>query len=471
MELTLAHWFYLAGTLIILLTMLFRKNVVVPAIIATFAVAFAYTGTMEAALQSTFRASLEAATSLFDIFLIIAIMTALLAALQDIGADEKMITPLQKWMINGHVSFFVLIVITYVISLFFWPTPAVPLVGAILIPVAVRAGLPPLAAGVAIALAGQGMALSSDYIIQIAPSLSASAGNLDVATVADRALILSLITGVIAIGLAYLFIRKSIRRPDAAHLQAWKELDGGKEITKRMTQTGKETQAKLFAVLVPLTFLGMVAYMVYEKISRSGELDGGGGAAFIGGAACLLLIITVASSNWKTALEKVSDHIINGFLFAFKAMGVVLPIAGFFFLGNDENATVILGNAEGAPAFLFDLILAAEPFIPHHDLLAAFGILIIGMITGLDGSGFSGLPLTGSLSGPLSSTMGMDAATLAALGQMGAIWVGGGTLIAWSSLVAVAGFAKVPVMELVRKCFLPVICGLFAAACLAVWIF
>ncbi|WP_180320582.1 hypothetical protein [Alkalihalobacterium alkalinitrilicum] len=35
------------------------------------------------------------------------------------------------------------------------------------------------------------------------------------------------------------------------------------------------------------------------------------------------------------------------------------------------------------------------------------------MITGLDGSGFSGLPLVGALSGALSPTVGVDAATLA----------------------------------------------------------
>lgn len=58
---------------------------------------------------------------------------------------------------------------------------------------------------------------------------------------------------------------------------------------------------------------------------------------------------------------------------------------------------------------------------------------MIGMITGLDGSGFSGLPLTGALAGALAPVSGIDPATLAAIGQMGAVWVGGGTLIAWSS--------------------------------------
>src|SRR5699024_1259553 len=143
----------------------------------------------------------------------------------------------------------------------------------------------------------------------------------------------------------------------------------------------------------------------------------------------------------------------------------------FFFLGNDETAAQILRISDGAPAFLFELILASDHMIPNNDFLAAFGILIIGMITGLDGSGFSGLPLTGALAGPLGTTMGIDPATLAAIGQMGAIWVGGGTLVAWSSLVAVAGFAKVPLLELVRKSFIPVVLGLFISTIFAVIFF
>src|SRR5690625_4197843 len=126
-------------------------------------------------------------------------------------------------MRNGHISFIVLVVVTYAISLFIWPSPAVTLVGAILIPVAIRAGLPPVGAGIAISLAGQGMALSSDYIIQIAPTLSASASNLSVSVVADRALILSIITGVIAIGLAYLYLRKTVQAPSEKHLKVWEE--------------------------------------------------------------------------------------------------------------------------------------------------------------------------------------------------------------------------------------------------------
>ncbi len=469
---TLAHWLYLGGTLFIIGTMLFRRNVVVPAIASTFLVCLFYSSSMGIALQSTFRASLVAASSLFDIFLIIAVMTALLSALKDLGADQKMILPFQQVMRNGHISFLVLIIVTYAISMFFWPTPAVPLVGAILIPVAVRAGLPPIGAGIAISLAGQGMALSSDYIIQIAPTLSAAPGDLSVSMVSDRGLILSIVTGVVAIGLAYLMLRKQIQKPSELHLQKWEKDgmdDANKKATKIETPTvAKIKKAKLFAIVVPLVFLGIVSYMVYAKVAAVTDIEGGEGAALIGGGALLLLLFATFSNDRKRALEKVSNYIIEGLVFAFKAMGIVLPIAGFFFLGNDETAAQILGMSDDAPAFLFDLIVAGEGFIPQYPIFAAFGILIIGMISGLDGSGFSGLPLTGALAAPLGTTMGMEPETMAAIGQMGAIWVGGGTLIAWSSLVAVAGFAKVPVMELVRKSFFPVVIGLLASTIFAI---
>lgn len=74
-------------------------------------------------------------------------------------------------------------------------------------------------------------------------------------------------------------------------------------------------------------------------------------------------------------------------------------------------------------------------YVPQHTLVSAFAILLIGMITDLDGAGFSRLPLTGALASTMESGA-IDANTLAAIGQMGAIWTGGGTLIAWSPLIA-----------------------------------
>ena len=104
--------------------------------------------------------------------------------------------------------------------------------------------------------------------------------------------------------------------------------------------------------------------------------------------------------------------------------------------------------------------MSAQSAIPQNAYVTAIGILLIGMIAGLEGSGFSGLPLTGSLAGTLGPATGVEPETPAAIGQMGNIWSGGGTLVAWSSLIAVAGFARVSVIELARMCFLPVVIGL-----------
>ncbi|MFN5673034.1 MAG: hypothetical protein ACK47P_38175, partial [Bradyrhizobium sp.] len=178
------------------------------------------------------------------------------------------------------------------------------------------------------------------------------------------------------------------------------------------------------------------------------------------------------SENLRKFLDTSADHVTEGFVFAFKAMGSVLPIAGFFFLGAEPGLSApILGvPAAQAPSLLFELIQTAQAWIPGNEFFVAFGILISGMITGIDGSGFAGLPLTGSLSGALAPSVGMQPATLAAIGQMGAVWTGGGTLVAWSSLIAVAGFARVPVFQIVRTAMVPVLTGLAVSTVCAVLI-
>lgn len=471
MELTLSHWLYGLFTLIIIGTMIFRKGVVLPTLLGTFVIAWVFKGNLVEGFTAIFNANLVAAQELFNIFLIITFMIALLNSLRDLGADQRMIQPIQKMMINGHVSFFVLIAVTYVISLFFWPTPAVPLICALLVPAAVRSGLPAMTAAVVIAIAGQGMALSSDYIVQVAPSLSAKSAGIETSIVADKSLWLSLITGGVALLLAYLLHRKSIRsKGDPLNDQDLQRLQSSTAAKNEVRTHHLTGWSKLFSILVPVALLAVVIYMIYTKLSfgRMSGLEGGDGAAFIGGVAVILLLLSTVAFGRQHALDYISNHITDGFVFAFKAMGPVIPIAGFFFLGSNEFSGSILGVEADAPAFLFDIVQSTQEFLPQNVLLVAFSVLLIGIITGLDGSGFSGLPLTGALAASLQ-TSSIDSGTLAAIGQMGAIWTGGGTIVAWSSLIAIAGFCGVPVMDLVRKNFIPVILGLIISTIAAVY--
>ena len=498
-----AHWAYLAGVLVIILTMAFRANVVVPSVLATVVVAFAWSGSLITGIGSIFSASMVAAKELFNIFLIIALMTALLNSLKALGSDIRMVKPFRAVMKNGHIAYFILALVTYLISLFFWPTPAVPLVAAVLLPAAIAAGLPPIAGAMAIAIAGQGMALSSDYVIGVAPGISAkAAGGISAIAVADKALLLSWVVGLIALFLSYIKIRKLVVPGNTALLERWEtspvgmnaQVEGSGAFDKAEIARGtaheedlgtnSELEAalkkdkrlvgasKLFAVVTPLAFLLVILVMLGPKfIAGAPDLKGGDAAMLIGGVAALLMIwATTAALGFRKMLDGAADHVTDGFVFAFKAMGSVLPIAGFFFIGSSETAGSILGIAPGqpVPSLLFELVQAGQHLIPDSKLLVSFGVLIMGMITGIDGSGFSGLPLTGTLSGALGPASGMDVSALAALGQMGSVWTGGGTLIAWSSLIAVAGFARVNVLELARALLIPVLIGLTASVFTAV---
>jgi len=300
-----AHWAYLVGVLVIIMTMVLRANVVVPSVIGTLVVVTAVTGSPIQGVISIFSASFVAAKELFNIFLVIAFMTALLNALKRLEADVRMVAPFRKVMVNGTSSFLVIGVATYFISLFFWPTPAVPLVSAILLPAAIAAGLPPLVGAMVIALCGQGMALSSDYIIGVAPSISAKAAGVgaNVAVLADRALVLSWITGAVALVLVFVFMRRQFRAPSDRWLDDWMHHtpDGalnqvasqgthdkaeiargtaGGDALECKSLTDRETRySRMLAVATPLVFLAVIGIMAMPHLMPSLPPLRGGDAA------------------------------------------------------------------------------------------------------------------------------------------------------------------------------------------------
>ena len=198
-------------------------------------------------------------------------------------------------------------------------------------------------------------------------------------------------------------------------------------------------------------------------------LDSGHGAALVGGLALLLIVAVTLARHGENKLERVGEHVVEGLLFAFRAMGIVIPVAGFVLIGiSDFAGRIMLLPADATPpGFLFDLIASGQHLIPDSPVFVMFAMLIAGMLIGLDGSGWAGLPFTGELADALAQTSGADTATLAAIAQNAAGWTGGGTLIIWSSLVAVAGLSGVPVITLARKLFIPVVAGLIVSTVIA----
>lgn len=446
-QITLSHWVFLIVMLAVIVAMIMRRGVLLITMIGVFCVALSYQKNFITAIQSMFNAFMEAGTDLFDIMLVIALMVAMLKTMEKMGADYLMVAPIKKVLHKPTTAFFTLGIIMYLSALFFWPTPATALVGTILIPVAVKAGLPAIAAAVSVNILGHGMALSGDLILQGAPAITSSNANVPIEEILVKGGILSVTAGVVAITVAFFMLRKEIAKGSSGE-------SGLVEAQPRETYTGG---ARFMAIAVPLTYLGLLIYMITTKTR------GGDATALLGGTAAAFIVIGSILNYGEKALEATADLLREGMLFAIKIFAVVIPIAGFFFMGSPNIAPKILG--EGAPGFLFDLGSAFANIMPLSKIPVAIGVMITGIITGLDGSGFSGLPLVGSLANALGTPMGIDVAALAAIGQIGAVFSGGGTLTAWAfGLVAVAGVSGVSPQELARKNFIPVACGLAAAA-------
>lgn len=324
------------------------------------------------------------------------------------------------------------------------------MVGPMLTPIAVRAGLPIIGVAMAMNLFGHGIALSGDFVIQGAPKLTSSAAGVTVGQIIHASIPLVITTGVIATVLAFVNLRRDISK-GVLSTPPTMEL---KEAIKA------SPAAKIAAVLVPLVFVGTIVTTITMG------LKGDDATALIGGVSLLLFVVIAFLEHRQRAHVVVMKHVQDGFTFSMKIFAPVIPIAGFFFMGSPDVAPQILGK--GAPGYLFDLGKALAAHVPLSTVTVAIIVVLVGIIAGLDGSGFSGLVLVGTLAQALGTPVGANIAVLAALGQMGSVWSGGGTLVPWGVL-DVAGVTGVNPEELTRRNFLPVICGLAGATVVAIF--
>ncbi|WAH38263.1 hypothetical protein [Alicyclobacillus dauci] len=323
------------------------------------------------------------------------------------------------------------------------------MVGPMLMPIAVRAGLPIIGVAMTMNLFGHGIALSGDFIIQGAPKLTSSAAGVTVGQILHASIPLVITTGVLATVIGYWRLRRDMKR-GAVEVPKKLEFKQEKEVS---------TAARISAVLVPVVLLATIVTTIAMG------LKGGDATAFIGGVSFLLFIVIAFLEHKQHAHKAAMRYVQDGFTFSMKIFAPVIPIAGFFFMGSPDVAPQILGK--GAPGYLFDLGRALAAHVPLSMVTVAIIVVLVGIIAGLDGSGFSGLVLVGTLAQALGTPIGANIAVLAALGQMGSVWSGGGTLVPWGVL-DVAGVTGVDPEHLTRRNFIPVVVGLAGATVVAI---
>ena len=459
--LTSLHYVYLLFIFIIIAAMVMKKDTSLICIVGVFILGLLGTSSIYKSLMGIFNSFVYATKELMPTIFIISVITAMSSVLMNTGINEEIVSPFKKVIKSYSRAYWTIGIVMMLVSWFFWPSPATALIGALFLPIAVKVGLPAIGVAIAMNLFGHGIALSSDYIIQAAPKLTADAAGLEVSQVISASIPLTIVMGLVTVAAAFYFLRKEIKA-GVYKKELNTETVKGEEIKKAYPFSSKVR--KLLALLILMMFVADIVLMYLFK------LQGGDATALIGGTATIILLIVALLAYKVEALDKVTSHMVEGLQFGFRIFGVVIPIAAFFYLGDsaliDIFGKILPQNSHG---IVNDLGVALAHIVPVNSVVASGALTVVGAITGLDGSGFSGISLVGSIAKLFSTALGGGVATLTALGQIAGIWVGGGTIVPWAVIPA-AAICGVDPFELARKNLKPVVIGLLVTTIVAMFL-
>jgi hypothetical protein len=460
-ELTAAHWVYAFFVILILVTMALRKDTPLVCIVASFVLSWVVTGDLLKAVQAVYNSVSVAFSELLGIVVIISLIVAMAKMLEETGLAEMMFRPVRETIKSPGVAFWVMGSVIMIVAWVIWPSPAIALVGALLLPGAIKAGLPPICAAMAISMFGYGCALTTDFIIQGAPGITSKASGVAVADIMWRSVPMLIVWAAIALPLSYRAVRKEIRAGGGKPIE-WAPFEITPEV---MAEREKWTQGcagfrrlalPVIAILFALDVLGMLVF----------KLRGGDATALLGGTVGIIMVfVAIGAYGWE-GFGKLSEHTRAGFMFGVRIFAPVFLIASFFFMGAPGTAKAVFG--EGAKGLLFDLGQALANTVPLSKIPIAIIQAVVAGLTGLDGSGFAGLPLVGTLAQALGGPAHLDIATLGALGQYFAVAVGGGTIIPWAVIPAAAITGTDPV-EIARRNLWPTLLGFVGVVIVAIF--
>ena len=459
--LTPLHYIYLIFIIIIIVAMIMKKDITLICILGIFILGLVGTESIYKAAMGIFNSLVYATKELMPTILIISVITAMSSILMASGINNEIVSPFKGVIKNYWVAYWVIGIVMMIMSWFFWPSPAVALIGAIFLPIAKKAGLPAMGVAISMNLFGHGIALSSDYIIQAAPKITADAAGIPVSSVISASIPLTIVMGVVTTVAGFYFLRKDIK--SGAMSTEYNIDDEENNADEKMLISSKKLRRVLALVVLILFAIDIV---VMFKV----KLQGGDATALIGGTAVFILSLISIISYKEQSLEKITSDFVKGLQFGFKIFGIVIPVAAFFYLG-DSAFNEVFGNIldKASNGIVNDLGLALANIVPLNSVVSASTLTVVGAITGLDGSGFSGISLVGSIAKIFSTALGGGIETLTALGQISGIWVGGGTLVPWA-VIPVAAICGIDPFELTKKNLKPVITGLIVTTLVAILI-
>ncbi|AEF17133.1 hypothetical protein Thexy_1100 [Thermoanaerobacterium xylanolyticum LX-11] len=438
-NITTTHIVYLISIFVIFLFMVFRKDIILPCIASIFAVAMSQTKNVLKSIEILYSSVFVSGKELWQVILIISLIIAMSHALDDIGADVVITKPLLRFLSSPSKTFWIVGIVMMVLSFFLWPSPAVGLIGAVLIGPVLKSGFDELSFASLVTIFGFGAALSGDFFIQGVPSVTAKTLGIPTSKLILSSIPVWGVTSLATIIFFYFVTMKKL-----------KNNRGNKKIYGSNSSEKKIYKESYIISFVAVLFFAIDTFLMYIL-----KIKGNAATALIGGTAIIVLIASTIIQ--KDFLNKTRDYLKNGFLSGIKTFAPIILISAFFFLGELTTAKEVIGP--DAKGYLMDLGIYLSKHIPLNKYTVALMQLLIGILTGLSGSGFSGLPLVGALSKTFAHTLNINSSILASLGEITCIWVGGGTIIPWS-VVPVTAVIKVDPDAIVKRNLLPVIIGL-----------
>ena len=293
MEITLTplHWIYLIGTIFVIVAMCMKKDVVLPCMIFTMLSGLVASGNIAEALLTEARALLYSYNEFGSLIVGIGIMVMMSKQMADMGTDRALIEPLAKVIKSPSIAYIVLGVVMAIITALVWPSPGIALVGALLTPIAIKAGMPAIWAAVAMNMCGHGAMMSFDPIIQGAVGITAGTAGIDIGEYMARAWPIWLASVIVAIGSSFVAFKIDMKSNGDKYAEDSK---------RRLQSAGEAKEIHPGAKFMAIFTLVMFAVAIFLIMSQG--LKGGDALSVLIGAGCVITLVGAVIQHGMIAL-------------------------------------------------------------------------------------------------------------------------------------------------------------------------
>lgn len=452
-QLGLIHWAFLILFILIIFLMIMKKDTMFCYFVAILIFGLFATGSVTKAICGIFGSLLYAFKDLSNLIFAIACVTGLSKLLEKTGILEFYLKPLTKFVKNKYVGFWLIGIITLVIALFFYPSPTVVLIAMMFLPVAKKIKMPIMWVAVSLNLFAHGFASSGDYILHAAHTLVAKAANIPVETLMKANIPIWIVMGLTTATVAFILLCKNEKNKKQIDTEEHIENESIKELIPiKNNYNLSKTKKKIFAYMT-LIVLVLDIILMFALQLKTADAN-----ALVCGT--VIMMICIISIFGLKGTKEIEDSIVYGMKYSIELFIKAIPMAAFFYLG-DSAFNTIYGEGILSPesnGIINDLGVTLTNIFSINKGTAVIVTGTLGAITGLDGSGISGISLVGTTAALLTQSFSNGTAVVAAFGQILAKYVGAGCLVPVAALpVAIA--CDIDVRELIKFNLKPILIG------------